>query len=150
MRERWAIALAVLTGLVVVVASAAFAAMQNPVPQPAPMVDSVATPQSATAQAETPVSGADRAPAVALDRGRTVYQANGCARCHQLAGEGSPRSPLDGVGGRLSRDELRQWVTADDAVADELSKRAWEAKVAYRAMPAEELEALLDYLASQR
>lgn len=137
MRERWAIALAILTGLVVVLASAAFAAMQNP---PRPPAASIGESGSADAPDATSV----QLP------GRAVYEANSCARCHQLAGEGSPRSPLDGVGARLSRDELRQWITADDAIADDLSKRAWEAKQAYRSLPAADLEALIDYLASQQ
>lgn len=149
MRERWAIVLAVLTGMVVVLASSAFAALQNPRSDAALADASVAIPVDAVSQAEAPVPVDEAALDPASDRGRAVYQANGCARCHQLADEGSPRSPLDGVGSRRSREELRQWITADDAVADELSKRAWEAKMIYRELPPEDLEVLLDYLAGR-
>lgn len=129
MRERWAIGLAILTGVLVLLASAVFAAIQNPA-------------------ADGSTAGTEPTAAVNVERGRAVYEANSCARCHQVAGKGSPRSPLDGVGGRLSRDELQQWVTGDDAVADDLSQRALVAKRAYRALSEDDLTALLDYLAS--
>ena len=133
MRERWARLLAFTTGRLVLLLSAAFAAIQNP----------AATP----AEAE-PAAAADAASSERLARGRAVLEANDCLRCHSIAGAGSPRSPLDGVGARVPRAELHDWVIASDAVKDELSPRAATAKAAYRELPAEDMEALLDYLAS--
>ena len=31
--------------------------------------------------------------------------------CHQIAGRGNSRFPLDGVGGKLTRDQIRRWIT---------------------------------------
>lgn len=133
MRERWARLLAFTTGLLVLLLSAAFAAIQNP----------AATPAEAEPVAATAAPSPER-----LARGRAVLEANDCLRCHSIAGEGSPRSPLDGVGARVPRAELHDWVVASDAVRDDLSPRAVTAKAAYLGLPAEDMEALLDYLAS--
>lgn len=133
MRERWAIALALLSGALIVLMSAVFAVIQNPPQPPAPAV----------------------APAVPLQEpqlaaGRAVFDRQGCARCHSIAGEGSPRSALDGVGGRRTREELRDWATGSDVVAGELAPRVLATKQGYADLPEQELEALLDYLASLR
>lgn len=125
MRERWAIGLALLTGLLVILASAALAAVKNPQSAPAP----------APAQSDP-------------GRGRAVFEAQDCQRCHSVAGQGSPRSPLDDVGARYSRAELRDWVTGAEVIAEELSPRALRAKQAYATLPADDLDALLDYLAA--
>ena len=127
MPERWAIGLALLTGVLGILASVAVAAVQNP----------PAGPAETTASADS-------------DRGRAVLEAQDCQRCHAVAGQGSPRSPIDGVGGRYTRDELRDWVTGAEAVVEELSPRALQAKQVYAKLPADELDALLDYLESLR
>lgn len=135
MREHWARGLAMLTGLLVVLLSAAFAALQNPGGEPAPVGESGAA-AGAAADAE------------AVARGRALFETHHCTRCHSIAGRGSPRSPLDGIGARLDRDELRQWIVADDAVREDLSPRTIAAKKSYAALPEEELDALVAYLAS--
>lgn len=127
MRELWARILAVTTGVLIVLLSAAFAAIQNPA---ADATTAAAAPTDPPRQAE----------------GRAVYDAQDCARCHSIAGRGSPRSPLDGVGARLSREEIRQWITGADEVRDDLSPRALSAKRAFQKLPADELDALVMYL----
>src|SRR5690606_16194819 len=54
-------------------------------------------------------------------RGRTVYNDQGCATCHSIAGAGNPRYPLDGVGTRWELEEIRAWITGAGFVADLLS-----------------------------
>lgn len=132
MRELWARRIAVITGLTVLLLCAAFAAVQNPPSGPALALTIAA-------------GGAD---AALLARGREVVLANDCLRCHSIAGEGSPRNPLDGVGARLSETELLQLAVADAAVQDDLGRRAIAAKRAYAELPQEELEAMVAYLAS--
>mgnify|MGYP001809725156 CR=1 FL=1 len=131
MRELWARRLAAITGLMVVLLSAAFAAVQNP-PAGAPPV----------------AVAADGAAAALLARGRAVLEANDCLMCHSIAGEGSPRSPLDGVGSRLSETEILHFAIADESVQDELSPRAIKAKRDYAELPQEDLQAMTAYLAS--
>ncbi len=133
MRERWARALAMATGLMVLLLSAAFAAVMN-----APGADPAAAP-AAIASEPDPQQ---------IAKGQAIYVESGCARCHSVAGKGSPRSPLDGVGGRLGREELRQWATGAETVQDELSPRAITAKQRYAQLGEEPMAALLDYLGS--
>lgn len=137
MRERWARRLAMITGLMVLLLSAAFAAIQNPGGGEPPAVP--ASPTVAKAAGDDPAL---------LARGRAVFDAQDCARCHSIAGQGSPRSPLDGVGARIPRDELRHWIIGGEAVAEELAPRVLAAKQPYAGLPAEDLDALVAYLAS--
>jgi mono/diheme cytochrome c family protein len=46
----------------------------------------------------------------AVERGRQVYAAEKCSVCHAIAGTGNKRGSLDGVGAKLSADEIRQWL----------------------------------------
>jgi len=142
MRERWARLLALLTGAAVLLLAVGFALVQNrtrPPPamaEPPPVV--VANGVRAANEVQAAVAG------------RSVFDEQRCARCHSIAGQGNPRSPLDGVGSRLSREEIRQWIVADDAIKDDLSPRALSAKQTYAALPAAQLDALVDYLQGLR
>lgn len=133
MRERWARALAMATGVMVLLLSAAIAAVMN-------------TPTGEPASATVAV--ASEPDPEQLARGQAVYDENNCARCHSVAGQGSPRSPLDGVGSRLNREELHDWVTGAESVQEELSPRAVTAKQRYAELAEEQMAALLDYLDS--
>jgi mono/diheme cytochrome c family protein len=137
MRERWARLLALSTGVVVLLLAAVFASVQNPL-------------GSASAQAGAPSPAAASGAPPDTAAGRAVFDAQDCARCHAIAGQGSPRSPLDGVGSRLSGEEIRQWIVGADAVKDDLSPRALAAKQAYASLPAAELDALVAYLQGLR
>ena len=44
-------------------------------------------------------------------KGQTVYGAQKCATCHSIAGKGNKANPLDGVGGKLNADGIREWIT---------------------------------------
>jgi len=135
MRERWARALALLTGVLVVLLTIAFATVQNRGDAPA------------STSAPTAAGGPAIDPAL-LAAGRAVYDAAGCARCHSIAGQGSPRSALDGIGTRRDRKDLRHWTVADESVHHELSPRAIATKRRYADLPVEQLDALVAYLAS--
>lgn len=139
MRERWARRLAVLTCLLVLGLTAVFAASRN-----------LGTPTGVVVAALSP-SANDVDVDVDPDRvasGREVYQSLDCASCHSIAGEGSPRSPLDGLGRQLDRSQIREWIIGGDSVADELSPRALRVKRGYRELDPGQLEAMIEYLAS--
>lgn len=138
MRERWARRLAVLTCLLVLGLTAAFAAVRNQAGDLVP---------EAMQAAEGTAAGSP-ADAAVLARGRQVYDEQGCAGCHAIAGAGSPRSPLDGVGSALTPAQIREWVIGGDSVAEDLSPRALRTKRAYQSLPGEQLDALVAYLAS--
>ena len=56
------------------------------------------------------VAGQD---AAAIKKGESVYGAQKCQTCHAIAGKGSKNNPLDGVGKKLTADEIRQWIKPD-------------------------------------
>jgi mono/diheme cytochrome c family protein len=129
MRERWVYTVALLTGLLVTLLALAFAWMHAP---PAPPGAPVISPERA-------------APAL-VETGRSLYQDQGCAMCHSIAGEGNPRSPLDGVGNRLDAAALRHWIVATGPAEEALPARVVRMKQAYRALPDAELDALVAYM----
>jgi len=45
------------------------------------------------------------------EAGRKIYVREKCSVCHQIAGQGNQRFPLDGVGARLPAADLRRWFT---------------------------------------
>jgi len=137
MRERWARTLALITGLLVILLSIGFAALQNSDNEVAPV---------ATGQASADATSEPATDATQYARGAAIYEAQQCARCHSLAGKGSPRSPLDGVGRTRSAAEIHDWIIGADAIADELSPRSLDTKQAYGALPAEDLQALVAYV----
>lgn len=137
MRERWARRLAWITCSLVLVFTAAFAATYNA---------GTATTGSEPVVPMPAGTGPEDAGMVA--EGRSVYASLDCASCHSIAGEGSPRSPLDGVGSHLDESGLRAWILGEESVAEELSPRALRAKQGYRELEPTRLDALVAYLAS--
>lgn len=136
MREKWARRIALLTGGLVLALAVIFARSQNP-PGRAP---------PARAPVTTPVTPA--ADPALVESGRRVYTKQGCARCHSIAGRGNPRSPLDGVGARLSAAEIRRWITPPQepaALPDNF--RTWHANLP---LTEPQREALVAYLLNLR
>ena len=69
--------------------------------------------------------------------------------CHSVAGKGSKTKPLDGVGTKLSADEIRQWITNPT----EMTKKTGSTKKPpmpnrYNKLPAADLDALVAYMQS--
>lgn len=143
MRERIARWYALGIGVFVVGLAALFAERQNAGPVPD------ATPATTEAAPVVPAPDVPTDPAE-VRRGRTVFEEHGCLRCHRVAGEGSPRSPLDGVGARLTPEEIHSFIVADDAVRGSLSPSVARAKTDFADMPEEDLGALVTYLTTLR
>ena len=97
----------------------------------------------ALALAARPASAQDAA------KGATVYAAQKCSVCHSIAGKGSKTSPLDGVGAKLSTDDIKQWITHPvDAAAKAKSTKKPPMPNKYGSLPAADLDALVAYMAS--
>jgi mono/diheme cytochrome c family protein len=153
-----ALAVALVTLVAAASLSLLIARQQNPpatnetlasVPDPAAAArvdrDAEAAPGAvAAAPADRDVEGE----AAVQQRGRAVYNSSNCARCHSIAGEGNPRNPLDGVGARRTAAELEAWTLGSGAVADSLAPAVLRAKQQYRELSAEDVTALVRYLAS--
>ena len=93
--------------------------------------------------------GVASAAAQSLDKGANVYADQKCSVCHSIAGKGNAKGALDGVGTKLTADDIRQWIT------DPVGMRAMHKAERKPAMPAKfgslpkgDLDALVAYLAS--
>jgi mono/diheme cytochrome c family protein len=100
------------------------------------------------------VSMATALPAAAQDaaqikRGQEVYAAQKCQMCHGIAGKGSKSNPLDGVGTKLTADDIRQWITHPaEMTAKAKSTKKPPMPNKYASLPAADLDALVAYLQS--
>jgi mono/diheme cytochrome c family protein len=84
-----------------------------------------------------------------VEKGKQVYADQKCAMCHSIEGKGNAKGPLDGVGSKLTADEIRQWIThpADMAAKAKADRKpAMPAK--YASLPAADLDNLVAYLSS--
>jgi mono/diheme cytochrome c family protein len=91
---------------------------------------------STAASAQTPAEG------------QKVYTAQKCGVCHSVAGVGNKRGALDGVGAKLSADEIRQWIVHPAEMTAKTKAERKPFMKAYPNLPKGELDALVAYLAS--
>jgi mono/diheme cytochrome c family protein len=95
------------------------------------------------------LAGAVAASAQDVKKGEQVYAAQKCATCHSIAGKGKKTNPLDGVGAKLSADDIKQWILDPKgmaAKAKSTKKPPMAAK--YNGLPAADVDALVAYMAS--
>ena len=93
----------------------------------------------------TPVAAGQDAAAV--KRGQVVYTAQKCQVCHAVAGKGSKANPLDGVGAKLSADDIRQWIThPTEMTAKTKSTKKPPMPNKYGTLAAADIDALVAYL----
>lgn len=87
--------------------------------------------------------------AAQIAKGQAVYVAQKCSMCHGIAGKGSKSNPLDGVGAKLSADDIKQWITHPvDAAAKAKSTKKPLMPAKWASLPAADLDALVAYLSS--
>lgn len=117
-RERAAAVTAVNSALLIFFAVVLFALLNHPGPDAAAPLPRATAP-GAPADPEAPADPL-------VERGWVVYRAERCSSCHSVAGQGSPRYPLDGVAGRLTADELRLWVVDPQRMRPGVRKRSFD------------------------
>lgn len=95
------------------------------------------------------VWGVASAAAQDVARGEKVYAAQKCSMCHAVGGKGSAKGPLDGVGSKLSAEDIRAWIVDPVGMtAKTKAPRKPPMPAKYKALPKEDLDALVAYLAS--
>ena len=80
--------------------------------------------------------------------GAKVYAAQKCSICHSIAGVGNKKLPLDGVGTKLTEDQIREWILTPAEAAKKAASTAKPPMKAYTALPKPDLDALVGYLKS--
>jgi mono/diheme cytochrome c family protein len=86
----------------------------------------------------------------AVKKGQAVYTAQKCQVCHAIAGKGGKSGgALDGVGAKLSAEDIKQWIThPTDAAKKANSTKKPPMPAKYGKLPAADLDALVAYMAS--
>jgi len=80
--------------------------------------------------------------AAKVARGKSVYEEQRCSSCHSIGGVGNKRNPLDGVGGKLSEEDVRKWIVSPREMDPKVRKRP------YDKLSADDLDALVAYMTS--
>jgi mono/diheme cytochrome c family protein len=87
--------------------------------------------------------------AAQIKKGQAVYTAQKCQMCHAIGGKGGKSSALDGVGGKLGAEDIRQWIThPKEAAAKASSTKKPPMPAKYGGLPAADLDALVAYMQS--
>jgi mono/diheme cytochrome c family protein len=80
-------------------------------------------------------------------KGQQLYTDQKCSLCHSIAGKGNAKGSLDGVGTKLTADEIRSWISdAKGMTAKTKATRKPEMK-AYT-LPKDDVDALVAYLST--
>ena len=87
--------------------------------------------------------------AALVKKGEEIYAAQKCSTCHSIAGKGGKQSPLDGVGKKLSADDIKAWITNPT----EMTKKTSSTKKPpmpnkWAKLPAADVDALVAYMQS--
>ena len=45
------------------------------------------------------------------EQGAALFTSQKCSMCHSIAGKGNAKGSLDGVGAKLTGDEIKLWIT---------------------------------------
>jgi mono/diheme cytochrome c family protein len=87
--------------------------------------------------------------AALVKKGQEVYTAQKCQMCHAIAGKGGKASALDGVGAKLSAEDIRQWIThPKEAAAKAKSTKKPLMPAKYATLPAADIDAMVAYMQS--
>jgi mono/diheme cytochrome c family protein len=93
------------------------------------------------------VAAAAAAQDAKVAKGQQVYTDQKCSLCHSIAGKGNAKGSLDGVGTKLSADEIRSWVTDAKAMTAKTKATRKPEMKAYT-LPKDDVDALVAYLSS--
>ena len=83
-----------------------------------------------------------------IAQGQEVYAAQKCQMCHSIEGKGNKNGPLDGVGSKLSVDEIRQWIVDAPAMTAKTKATRKPLMKSYPGLSKDDLNALVAYMAS--
>ena len=98
----------------------------------------------------TMAGGAQAADEAAVKRGMEVYAkaTPKCSMCHSIEGKGNKKFPLDGVGSKLSAEDIREWLVNPKVMMEKTKSTAKPAMKAYPDLPKADLDALVAYMES--
>ena len=83
-----------------------------------------------------------------IEKGVKVYADTKCAMCHSIDGKGNAKGPLDGVGSKLTADEVRQWMINPAEMTKKTNALRKPAMPAYPKLSKDDLDAVVAYMMS--
>ena len=90
--------------------------------------------------------GAVFAQDAAVEKGKTLFTDQKCKMCHSVAGVGNPKGSLDGVGDKLTAEQMKQWLQDPKAAAEKAKAERKPPMKSYATLPAADQDALVAYL----
>jgi cytochrome c2 len=57
--------------------------------------------------------------------GKEIYTAQKCQMCHAVAGAGNKAHPLDGVGSKLSAEDMKKWIVTPKQMKADTKMKAY-------------------------
>jgi mono/diheme cytochrome c family protein len=84
-----------------------------------------------------------------IARGQQVYADQKCGLCHSIGDKGNKKGPLDGVGSKLSAEDIRLWMTDAKAMTAKTNAARKPDMKSYT-LPKEDLDAVVAYMLSLR
>ena len=83
------------------------------------------------------------------EKGKAVYAAQKCSMCHQIGGAGNKANPLDGVGKKLSTEDIHAWIATPKVMeAKTKSTKKPPMPDKYGKLAKADMDALVAYMAS--
>jgi len=83
-----------------------------------------------------------------IEHGIKVYAAQKCSVCHSIEGKGKKTGPLDGVGSKLTGDEIREWLVNAAEMTKKVKTKRKPVMKDYSKLPKEDIDALVAYMQS--
>jgi mono/diheme cytochrome c family protein len=80
-------------------------------------------------------------------KGQQVFADQKCSLCHSIAGKGNAKGSLDGVGSKLTADEIRSWITDAKGMTAKIKATRKPEMKAYT-LPKDDVDALVAYLST--
>jgi mono/diheme cytochrome c family protein len=78
-------------------------------------------------------------------KGEKLFVEQKCTLCHSVAGKGNAKGPLDGVGTKMTADEIHAWITDAKGMTEKTKATRKPAMKAYT-LPKDDVDALVAYL----
>jgi mono/diheme cytochrome c family protein len=83
-----------------------------------------------------------------VEKGKEIFTVQKCTICHAVGGEGNKKGPLDGIGSKLSADEIREWITNAPEMAAKAKADRKPPMKPVTTLTKDELDALVAYVSS--
>ena len=81
-----------------------------------------------------------------VEQGELLYADQRCRICHSIGDDGNKKGPLDGVGSRLTSEELELWLLEPKVMTEKAGATRKPDMPAYPQLSEREIDALVAYM----